>query len=108
MRRPTSKPLARRARGQHGWVYRPRAADRHRWRVEGVHGEAEVQHGLRRAVRRGLRNGRIQAHLTAAVINLKRLATHGAGPPARLVAKLLVRCQSYRDARRGRLCAFAR
>ncbi len=47
---------------------------RHRWRVEGMHGEAKTQHGLRRAVRRGLANVAIQAYLTAAVINLKRLA----------------------------------
>jgi transposase len=47
---------------------------RHRWRVEGVHGEAKTQHGLRRAVRRGLDNVAIQAYLTAAAMNLKRLA----------------------------------
>ena len=47
---------------------------RHRWMVEGMHGEAKTQHGLRRAVRRGLSNVAIQAYLTAAVINLKRLA----------------------------------
>ena len=47
---------------------------RHRWRVEGVHGEAKTRHGLRRAVRRGLSNVAIQVYLTAAVINLKRLA----------------------------------
>jgi transposase len=47
---------------------------RHRWRVEGVHGEAKTQHGLRRAARRGLWNVAIQAYLTAVVINLKRLA----------------------------------
>ncbi len=47
---------------------------RHRWRTEGMHGEAKSQHGLRRAVRRGLSNVAIQAYLTAAVINLKRLA----------------------------------
>jgi hypothetical protein len=52
---------------------------RHRWRIEGIHGEAKTQHGLRRAVRRGLDNVAIQAYLTAAVINLKRLATF-AGP----------------------------
>jgi hypothetical protein len=40
-----------------------------------MHGEAKTQHGLRRAVRRGLANVAIQAYLTAAVINLKRLAT---------------------------------
>ncbi len=47
---------------------------RHRWQVEGVHGEAKTQHGLRRAVRRGLKNVAIQVYLTAAVMNLKRLA----------------------------------
>jgi len=41
-----------------------------------MHGEAKTQHGLRRAVRRGLANVAIQAYLTAAVINLKRLAVH--------------------------------
>jgi transposase len=47
---------------------------RHRWRSEGYHGEAKTWHGLTRAVRRGLQNMRIQAFLTAAAINLKRLA----------------------------------
>jgi hypothetical protein len=51
------------------WHYR-----RHRWRVEGVHGEAKTCHGLRRAQRRGLAHVAIQVYLTAAVINLKRLA----------------------------------
>lgn len=46
---------------------------RHKWRVEGIHGEAKTQHGLRRAVRRGLANVSIQVYLTAAVMNLKRL-----------------------------------
>ena len=46
---------------------------RHRWRSEGFHGEAKTWHGLARAVRRGLENMRIQAFLTAAAINLKRL-----------------------------------
>ncbi len=55
---------------------------RHRWRVEGVHGEAKTQHGLRRAARRGQWNMAIQVYLTAAVMNLKRLA---AFCPARLV-----------------------
>ena len=50
------------------------AYGRHRFRVEGVHGEAKAQHGLRRAMRRGLWNVAIQVYLTAAVINLKRLA----------------------------------
>ncbi len=47
---------------------------RHRWRVEGVQGTGKTQHGLRRAVRRGLSNVAIQVYLTAAVINLKSLA----------------------------------
>jgi len=47
--------------------------ERHRWRSEGKHGEAKTQHGLRRAVRRGLSNVAIQAFLTAAVMNLKAL-----------------------------------
>jgi len=47
---------------------------RHRWRSEGFHGEAKTWHGLARAVRRGLDNMRIQSFLTAAAINLKRLA----------------------------------
>lgn len=48
--------------------------NRHKWRVEGAHGEAKTQHGLRRAVRRGLGNVSIQVYLTAMVMNLKRLA----------------------------------
>src|SRR4051794_38726670 len=51
-----------------------RLYQRHRWRSEGFHGEAKTWHGLARAVRRGLQNMRIQALLTAAAINLKRLA----------------------------------
>jgi hypothetical protein len=52
-----------------------RLYQRHRWRSEGFHGEAKTWHGLARAVRRGLANMRIQAYLTAAAINLKRLAS---------------------------------
>ena len=51
-----------------------RLYQRHRWHVEGIHGEAKTWHGLARAVRRGLANMQIQAYLTAAAINLKRLA----------------------------------
>lgn len=51
-----------------------RLYQRHRWRSEGYHGEAKTWHGLARAVRRGLQNMRIQAYLTAAAVNLKRLA----------------------------------
>lgn len=47
---------------------------RHRWRVEGVHGEEKKWHALGRAIRRGLANVAIQVYMTAAVINLKRLA----------------------------------
>jgi transposase len=54
--------------------------DRHRYLVEGIHGEAKTQHGLRRAVRRGLENVAIQVYLTAVVINLKRLAIASVGP----------------------------
>jgi hypothetical protein len=38
---------------------------RHKWRVEGSHGEAKTSHGLRRAVRRGLANVSIRVYLTA-------------------------------------------
>ncbi len=56
-----------------------RTYSRHQWKIEGMHGEAKTQHGLRRAVRRGLDNMSIQAYLTAAVINLKRLAKYAGG-----------------------------
>ncbi len=69
-------PALLRARRKYArWGDRERALHRsHRIRVEGVHGEAKTWHGLARAVRRGLANMRIQAYLTAAVVNLKRLA----------------------------------
>jgi transposase len=68
---------------------------RHRWRVEGPHGEAKTQHRLGRAVRRGLWNVAIQAYLTATVIDLKRLANAKATPRAvatglKAVARLLL------------------
>lgn len=67
--------LLRARRGRGRWSEATvRMYQRHRWRVEGIHGEAKTQHGLRRAVRRGLGNVAIQAYLTAAVMNLKRLA----------------------------------
>lgn len=62
---------------------------RHRWRSEGFHGEAKTWHGLARAVRRGLSNMRIQAFLTAAAINLKRLAAALVAIAAALSAPLL-------------------
>jgi hypothetical protein len=69
-------PALLRARRKHArWGPRERALHhRHRGRIEGVHGEAKTWHGLARAIRRGLANMQIQAFLTAAVINLKRLA----------------------------------
>lgn len=47
---------------------------RHMGLVEGRHAEAKQQHGLRRAMYRGIENMKIQAFLTATAINLKRLA----------------------------------
>jgi hypothetical protein len=69
-------PALLRARRKYArWGPRERALyRRHRGRVEGIHGEAKTWHGLARAIRRGLANMQIQAFLTAAVINLKRLA----------------------------------
>jgi transposase len=69
-------PALLRARRKYArWGPRERALyRRHRGRVEGVHGEAKTWHGLTRAIRRGLANMKTQAFLTAAVINLKRLA----------------------------------
>ena len=69
-------PALLRARRKYArWGGRERALYRsHRVRVEGFHGEAKTWHGLARAVRRGLANMRIQAYLTAAAVNLKRLA----------------------------------
>lgn len=67
--------LLRARRKRLAWGKREQALyGSHRGRVEGVHGETKTWHGLARAVRRGLSNMKIQAYLTAAVINLKRLA----------------------------------
>lgn len=67
--------LLRARRDRQRWSeVRQRMYERHRWRVEGAHGESKMQHGLRRAARRGLWNVAIQVYLTAAVLNLKRLA----------------------------------
>ena len=57
-------------------------------RSEGFRGETKTQHGLRRAVRRGLGNMKIQSCPTAAAINLKRLA---AAFDARFPASGLIR-----------------
>ena len=73
--------LRARRRAGRGWEEEAvEAYRRHRWRVEGVHGEAKTGHGLRRAVRWGLANVAIQVYLTAAVMNLKPRRI-GAGSP---------------------------
>jgi transposase len=67
--------LLRARRKRYRWGPRERAIyNRHRGLVEGRHGEAKTQHGLGRAIRRGLANVAIQVYLTAAAMNLKRLA----------------------------------
>lgn len=67
--------LRARRRRARGWDAATKELyNRHRWRVEGKHGEAKVMHGLRRAVRRGRWNVAIQVYLTAAAMNLKCLA----------------------------------
>lgn len=75
--------LRARRRKEKGWDDATRQHyARHRWLVEGVHGRAKTQHGLRRATRRGLANLAIQAYLTAAAMNFKKLAaTPGADLP---------------------------
>lgn len=66
--------LLRGRRKRHRWGKREASLyASHRSKVEGVHGEEKTWHGLARACRRGLENIKIQAYLTAAVLNLKRL-----------------------------------
>jgi hypothetical protein len=79
--------------------------DRHRWRVEGVHGEAKTSHGLARAVRRGLANIKGQAYLTATAINLKRLAAAIAALLWLLVAVLLDLAARAPRTTRGRMAS---
>ena len=57
--------------------------------AEGFRGEAKTWHGLARALRRGLANMRIQAFLTAAAVNLKRLAAS--------LGRVLLRLLGLRD-----------
>lgn len=73
---PHDYPALLRARRRHArWSEDDRRLyRRHLWRSEGFHGEAKTWHGLGRAIRRGLDNMKVQAYLTAAAINLKRLA----------------------------------
>lgn len=69
--------LRARRKKRQGWDNQMlEAYKHHKYRVEGAHGEAKTQHGLRRAVRRKLWNVQIQDYLTAVVMNLKRLASH--------------------------------
>lgn len=84
-----------RRRKEKGWDKETRAKyKRHGWRVEGAHGRAKSQHGLERAARRGLEEVSIQMYLTAAVMNLKKIAAvHAAmialrNPLARLIRRL--------------------
>ena len=97
---PHEYPALLRARRRHArWSESERRMyQRHRWRPEGFHGEAKTWHRLRRAVRRGLDNVKIQAYLTAAAINLKRLA-------AALVAGLCILWRALVDWKR-RLRAY--
>ena len=82
--------LLRARRRRDKWSKQDKALyTRHRWQVEGIHGEAKSQHGLARAVRRGLSNMKIQAYLTAAAINLKRLAAFLAAILWRVAAMIL-------------------
>ncbi|OWK19833.1 hypothetical protein AJ88_37660 [Mesorhizobium amorphae CCBAU 01583] len=62
-----------------------------------MHGEAKTWHGLARVVRRGLDDMRIQAFLTAAAINLKRLAVALYG----FLLLLIGRQHQISEARRG-------
>jgi len=67
--------LLRARRRQQRWYQREnKIYERHRSYIEGINAEAKRWHGMSRAVRRGLSEMAIQAYLTAAVINLKRLA----------------------------------
>ena len=97
---PHEYPALLRARRRHArWgAGERRLWRRHMWRSEGYHGEAKSWHGLGRAVRRGLANMRIQAYLTAAAVNLKRLA-------AALAARLFALWRAC-AARRRRLRAY--
>ena len=95
---PHAYPALLRARRRHArWGEEERRMyRRHMWRSEGYHGEAKTWHGLARAVRRGLENMKIQSYLTAAAINLKRLA-------AALAASLLALWRAW-SAREEPLC----
>ncbi len=66
--------LRARRRKEKGWDETTKEKyRRHRWLVEGAHGRAKTQHGLRRAAGRGIDNVARQVYLTATVMNLKKL-----------------------------------
>ena len=70
--------LRARRKKQRGWNEEYKELyNRHRSQVEGVHGRSKAHHGLGRAARRGLDNVQIQAYITAAVMNLKKLVIRG-------------------------------
>ncbi len=70
--------LRARRKKQRGWNEEYKELyKRHRSQVEGVHGRSKAHHGLGRAARRGLDNVQIQAYITAAVMNLKKLVIRG-------------------------------
>lgn len=100
--------LRARRRKARGWdTDTVEAYRRHCWRAEGTHGELKTRHGLRRAVRRGLAQVAIQMYLTAAVLNLKRLAMAAWHAGNALLAALFpllgIVCVQERDDRgRGR------
>ena len=97
--------LRARRKKQQGWTPEWQTLyQRHRWRVEGAHGEAKTQHGLRRAARRGLWNVAIQVYLTAVVMNLKRLAiafTRAPWPLPEPLRPLQIAIQTLERAWRG-------
>jgi IS5 family transposase len=86
--------MLRGRRKRRAWGERERALYiRRRWRVKGTQGTAKTLHGLARAIRRGLANMRIQALLTAATTNLKRLAKTP-GPAVRDLLAMLIPAQA--------------
>ena len=89
--------LRARRQKERGWTQEIREKyTRHCWRVEGVHGRAKTQHGLARAVGRGIENVSTQAYLTAIAMNLKKLASM---PPILEVFLTTIKCFRARFSR---------
>jgi transposase len=89
----TSLMRARRKKDQ-GWgKVECKLYGRHRYQVEGIHGEAKSCHGFSRAMRRGRVQVLVQALMTAVVINLKRLAkfAEGQNSPEKSHAEAILR-----------------